>query len=57
MRVLFIDASFAFPGVDRYPSVLCNCMKTLENSMQRECRGTISRSKFHDQQPIDLLDD
>jgi hypothetical protein len=28
---LFIDASFAFPEVDRHPSELCKYLKTLQN--------------------------
>jgi hypothetical protein len=31
MRDLFIDASFAFPEVDRHPSEPCKYLKTLQN--------------------------
>jgi hypothetical protein len=31
MRDLFIDASFAFPEVDRHPSEPCNYLKILQN--------------------------
>ena len=52
MRDLFIDASFAFPEVDRNPPEPCKYLKILPNLAKRECRGTISCSNLPDQQQL-----